>query len=381
MAHPSSASIFQFLAQEWPEVYEAAAKAAASAIPDPRTGCFYARRALELAVEWAFRFDPALKTPYQTNISALIHDPTFKTTAGDAVFTKARLIVRLGNAAVHGARVVSVGDAVQCVRDLFHVAYWLAHTYARGARPDPGITFDAALLPATAPVSPQTRKELYALAESLLERDQKLAAALAANAALEEELVRQRAEVAAAKAAAAALPDTHDYSEAETRDRFLDLLLAEAGWDLDAPRVREFPIEGMPNQAGRGFADYVLWGDDGKPLAVLEAKRTRRDPRSGQQQAKLYADGLEAQFGQRPLIYYSNGNEHWLWDDTFYPPRRVEGFYKKAELELAILRRGTAGLWPARRSTKESPAVITRSAPSAVLPRPSNKTTNAKPCW
>jgi type I restriction enzyme R subunit len=147
--------------------------------------------------------------------------------------------------------------------------------------------------------------------------------------------------VAAAKLAATAQPDTHDYSEAETRDYFIDLLLKEAGWPLDQTRDREFAVAGMPNNDGRGFVDYVLWGDDGKPLGLVEAKRTRRDARAGQQQARLYADCLQRQFGQRPLIFFSNGYEHWLWDDTNYPPRAVQGFYKKAELELAIQRRAS----------------------------------------
>ena len=97
----------------------------------------------------------------------------------------------------------------------------------------------------------------------------------------------------------------------------------------------------MPNNQGKGFVDYVLWADDGKPLAVVEAKRTKRDPRAGQQQAKLYADCLEQQFGQRPVIFYSNGYDHWLWDDERYPPRAVQGFLKKDELELLIQRRST----------------------------------------
>ncbi len=147
--------------------------------------------------------------------------------------------------------------------------------------------------------------------------------------------------MAEAKKAAVAQPDTHDYSEAETRDYFIDLLLKEAGWPLDQPRDREFEVAGMPNNQGKGFVDYVLWGDDGKPLGLVEAKRTRRDARVGQQQAKLYADCLEAQFGRRPVIFYSNGYEHWLWDDARYPPRAVQGFYKKAELELAVQRRST----------------------------------------
>jgi type I restriction enzyme R subunit len=119
------------------------------------------------------------------------------------------------------------------------------------------------------------------------------------------------------------------------------LLLKEAGWALNQERDREYPVTGMPNSSGTGFVDYVLWGDDGKPLAVVEAKRTRTDPRSGQQQAKLYADCLEKQFNQRPLIFYTNGYEHWLWDDTNYPPRQVQGFYKKTELELLVQRRTT----------------------------------------
>ncbi|MEX5218593.1 MAG: DEAD/DEAH box helicase family protein [Nitrospira sp.] len=190
---------------------------------------------------------------------------------------------------------------------------------------------------------------MQALEERLRERDESLAALLANKTALDEELKRLRAEVAQAKREAAAQPDTHDYSEAETRDYFIDLLLKEAGWPLDQPRDREWKVSGMPNREGQGFVDYVLWGDDGKPLGLVEAKRTRRDSRVGQQQAKLYADCLEQQFGSRPVIFYSNGYEHWLWDDTRYPPRRVQGFYKKAELELLIQRRET------RRSLAEAP--------------------------
>ena len=146
---------------------------------------------------------------------------------------------------------------------------------------------------------------------------------------------RLRIEVAEAKKQNAARPDDHNYSEAETRDYFIDLLLKEAGWALANPQDREFPVTGMPNNTGEGFVDYVLWGDDGKPLGLVEAKRTKRDSRVGQQQAKLYADCLEKQFGQRPVIFYSNGYDHWMWDDASYPPRPVQGFYKKAGVGTA----------------------------------------------
>ncbi len=334
-------SNFQLLHPEWPAIYEAAAKAEAAVCADPRTACFYARRALELAVAWAYKHDPALRLPYQDNLSALIHESSFKQAAGEAVFSKARVIVTLGNRAVHSHRAIPAEDALVAVRELFHVSYWLARTYGRAARPAPGLRFDASALPKAVPTQKQTAELLQQLESALRERDERLVALLADKSALDEELKRLRAEVAEARKSAAAQPDTHDYSEAETRDYFIDLLLKEAGWPLDQTRDREFEVTGMPNKQGTGAVDYVLWGDDGKPLGLVEAKRTRRDARAGQQQAKLYADCLEQQFGQRPLIFYSNGYEHWLWDDVSYPPRQVQGFYKKAELELAIQRRSS----------------------------------------
>ena len=337
-------NLFAFLQPEWPDIHESAVKAASAVYPDPRTACFYARRTLELAVAWMFKHDPALRLPYQDNLSALIHEPTFKTTAGEAVFSKARLINTLGNQAVHSHRPIQPSDAATAVRELFHFGYWLARSYARGTKPGAGLVFDTIALPKFAPLPKQTVEQLQKLEGGLRERDEKLSALLADKTALDAELTRLRAEVAEARKIATAQPDTHDYSEAETRDAFIDLLLKEAGWTLAEARDREFEVDGMPNNQGKGFVDYVLWGDDGKPLALVEAKRTRRDSRVGQQQAKLYADCLEARFGQRPVIFYSNGYDHWIWDDRQYPPRQVQGFYKKAELELLIQRRSTRKL-------------------------------------
>lgn len=119
------------------------------------------------------------------------------------------------------------------------------------------------------------------------------------------------------------------------------MLLGEAGWELSEQRDIEVEIIGMPTKQGLGYVDYVLWGDDGLPLGLVEAKRTRKSPQEGQQQAKLYADCLGAMHGQRPVIFYTNGFEHWMWDDSCYPPRSVQGFYKKDELELIIQRRSS----------------------------------------
>jgi type I restriction enzyme, R subunit len=333
-------SNFAFLQSEWPQVYESAARAESLVYPDPRAACFYARRALELAVQWLYKAEPKLTLPYQDNLSALLAEPSFQTLATARITTKTKLIKDLGNRAVHTQRRIEQYDALTACRELFQVCYWLAHRYARGTRPAPELVFDDAALPKTSPIPKQTQKKLEELGASLAARDESLAALLKDKEALDAEILTLRAEVAAAKAANEAVPDTHDYSEAQTRDAFIDLLLKEAGWELSQPgKDTEYEVHGMPNNKGVGYVDYVLWGDDAKPLAVVEAKRTRRSATEGQQQAKLYADCLEKETGQRPLIFYTNGYEHWLWDDTQYPPRRVQGFYTREELKLAIERR------------------------------------------
>ncbi len=422
---------FSFLKPEFPAIYESAHKAFRTAYRDPRTACFYARRALELTVNWLYKYDTSLRLPYQDNLSALVHEPTFKELVGEAVFYKAKLIIKIGNNAVHDQKPIPTQDAIIAIREFFHIAYWLGHTYGRTTKPDPALKFDSEAIPkkstqASASLSQQgqssslsaspersrrevegtatTAAQLQKLEQELSDRDEKLSILLADKNAIDDELKRLRAELIAVKQANTVQPDPHDYSEAQTRDLFIDLLLQESGWILDSRKssslsgvegttnaagdssgvlastslsqrsypvsqrkassslsgvegtvnaaeniagiegtaniTREFEVSGMPNTSGKGFVDYVLWGNDGKPLAV-EAKRTKKDPRVGQQQAKLYADCLEAQFGQRPIIFYTNGYEHHIWDDSNYPPRQIQGFYKKAELELLIQRRTT----------------------------------------
>ena len=333
-------SHFAFLSPEWPDIAADACRAEEMAKLDPRGACFYARRTLELIVRWIYQNDTSLRAPYAGNLGAMIFEPGFKTLVGNALLGKAKVIKELGNRAVHGAKVVRDVDAIVAVRELFHLCFWLARTYEQGAKPSDDLAFDEGVLPTPAGTKAQTAADLEALERSLAERDERLAEALAAKAGAEAELAAQRAVVAAAKARNAAVPDAHDYSEAETRRALIDVLLAEAGWPLDQPRDREFPVKGMPNTKGEGFVDYVLWGTDGKPLAVVEAKRTTKSPQAGKQQAKLYADCLEAQFGQRPVIFCTNGYEHFVWDDQSYAPRDVQGFFTRDELQLLIQRRG-----------------------------------------
>jgi type I restriction enzyme R subunit len=334
-------SNFAFLKSEWPELSESAAKVESLALTDPRSCCFYARRTLELAIHWLYEHDPELKRPYDDNLSALIYEPTFKENLTGELFLKVKTIKEIGNLAVHSRKSITERDSLRATKELFHFLYWLARMYTRDSPSQyQNITWDDQRVPARqVSVSAKTLDQLKALEEQLREKDRELADKNKALADTDTQIALLREQIAAAKKQNETVPDDHDYSEAETRDYFIDLLLREAGWPLDNPEDREFPVTGMPNEKGEGFVDYVLWGPDGLPLAVVEAKRTKKDPRIGRQQAKLYADCLEAQFKQRPLIFYTNGYKTWFWDDQNYPPREVQGFYKRDELELLIQRR------------------------------------------
>ncbi len=333
-------SNFAFLGAEFPEIYESAKKAESYDAGDPRTAAFYARRTVELAVQWVYKNDSGLSFPYDDRISALIHEPSFQARSGQAIFTKAKLIIRIGNHAVHETRETLGKDASDAVRELFHLCFWLARTYAKAPPPD-GLSFETAQLQRKDDLVKRAFAELTRLKSEMEAKDKAFTELLRDKGNLDAELKAARAERDRIRRENEQRPDHHDYSEAQTRDTFIDLLLKEAGWALNAARDREFAVSGMPNNQGQGFVDYVLWGDDGKPLALVEAKRSKRNPREGQQQAKLYADCLEQQFGQRPVIFYTNGYQHWIWDDLAYPPREVSGFYKKDELQLLIQRRST----------------------------------------
>ena len=161
----------------------------------------------------------------------------------------------------------------------------------------------------------------------------------------ETELNTLKQEINSLKKQNETVADTHDYNEADTRHYLIDILLKEVGWDVNRPDYIEYEVQGMPNNSEVGYVDYVLWGDDGKPLALIEAKKTCSSPTKGKQQAKLYADCLEQKFNQRPVIFYSNGYNHWIWDDCTYPPREIAGFLKQDELERIIFRRRNRKSW------------------------------------
>jgi type I restriction enzyme R subunit len=335
-------SNFAFLKAEWPAVHADCVRAESYLAGDPRSACFYARRAVEQLVGHVYAVDK-LPIPYRDDLAARIADPAFARKVPLGITNKLTLIRKLGNTAVHDQRPIPPQAALDAVRELFHIVVWTAQRYSRVPAGTPvGARFDPALAQRAAPLS---RADVLRLAEKFQRQDEEHARQLRERddlaAAQNTEIEQLRQQIAAAQAQHT-LADTHDYDEATTRTALIDELLREAGWQLTDARDREYPVTGLPIGSGNGRADYVLWGADGLPLAVVEAKRTSTDPNAGQYQAKLYADSLQQMHGRRPVVYWTNGYETWLWDDASgYPPRKVEGFRTADELDLMVQRRST----------------------------------------
>ncbi|WP_238592358.1 DEAD/DEAH box helicase family protein [Microbacterium sp. CSI-V] len=335
---------FDFVRDRWPKVWEAASRAESYLRSDPRASATYARRAGEMFTEWIYAAED-LPRPYDDSFANLTAQAAFRALVGQNVTGSLRIVRTIGNDAVHKEEAMRLGRARGSLEQLHTICRWLDHGYgdpdAAGAPP-----FDFARVPpAPAAVIQHTRAELERAQEDFDQARRALAEERERSAALQEELARLQAEVAATKAAndivnaARGIPDPTVATEAETRRDLIDLQLAEAGWLLTHARDREWPVTGIPTASGDGRVDYVLWGDDGKPLAVVEAKRTTKSAKEGRLQAEVYADALERDFGQRPLIYYTNGFETWLWDDRRHAPRTVAGYMTKDQLALAIQRR------------------------------------------
>ena len=338
-------SNFDFVPAQWGQTREDAVRAESYGAADPRACVFYARRVIEQVVVRIFDLE-RIRVPYRSDLNARLGDARFQSAVGPDIVTKATIIRHLGNGAVHETRTTTPETAITALRHLHDVLKWAAYTYSETPDAVPtASTYDVSLIPpaaASGSQPPLSVDELNQLLATFEAKDAELAQAKATNETLQAELEAARVAVAAAQAAKQPQALTLDVDEAQTRLQFIDLDLAEAGWMLDQPRDREYPVTGMPNGTGQGFVDYVLWGDDGLPLAVVEAKRTMRDALVGQQQAKLYADCLQSMTGRRPVIFCTNGYERWLWDDAAgYPPRRVAGFFTKVELELMVQRRQT----------------------------------------
>lgn len=305
-----------------------------------------------------------LPVPYNKSLASMVQHPEFRdilpSNLGDAL----KYIRATGNRAAHYGRRVKPDEALVSVQYLYGFLRWFGQLYAEEEIEDPG-PFRAELIPKAgaeqkkvrelkskfeaerkrmAAESAALRKQIDTLAaeQDALQQQATASKQRAAELARDQ---REREERLAAQRERRRVPVATGFTEKQTRQHLIDLELRAAGWDdLQPGRDLEFPIHNMPisagNPQGNGFVDYVLWGSDNKPLAIIEAKRTRNNPREGYQQARLYADCLTELYGRRPIIFLTNGYETELYDDTFYTERRrVYGFYTRRELERLIERR------------------------------------------
>ena len=280
-------------------------------IDDCVTSC---RRAMEFAVKWMYSVDRDLVMPYQDTLASLMNDESFKDIVGADVWRRMDFIRKLANAVMHGGKKVTLEQAELCLENLWYfldeVACFYAKDYAER-------TFDRSLLELTPEEAlsfvPDADIDLNALIEE--------------NKSLKAELSDRRAE-----GQQTYVQKPLELSEYKTRKIYIDFMLQDAGWVEGRDWQNEVELPGMPNSSEVGFADYVLYGDDGRALAVLEAKRTCVDVSKGRQQAKLYADLLEKKHGRRPVIFLSNGFETHIIDNL-YPERKVASVYSKRDLE------------------------------------------------
>ena len=297
----------------------------------PANCAILSRRALELAVKWLYANDDYLKLPYQDNLSSLIHSRSFLELVNFEIPNLLKYIVKLGNNSVHTNTMITREEAILSLHNLHQFVSWIDYCYSDEYTAS---DFDEELIDKeeNKRTNPEVLKKIY---EEQASKDKKLEQMIKENEELRKQLTEKRES------------KKEDYnfnidniSEFETRKRYIDIELKSLGWDFNRDIREELEVRGMPNDTGLGYADYVLFGDNGKPLAVIEAKRTSKDAKVGQQQAKLYADCIEKQYGQRPVIFLSNGYENYIWDDyNGYSERRIYGFYKKSELQLMIDRR------------------------------------------
>lgn len=299
---------FYFFSDAFAAFYPAARKAETFLQQDEEACAIFCRKALEEMVMWMFDNDRDLETIHpdeEISLNILMNKPGFIRLVGQSLYTDVNAIRRTGNLAVHGdrKRKVTTKDAYTCVLNLHAFAQWLASHYGDTVHRKPFIA---------SKIQESITPEVKLLAEI---------------------------PVAEAITETPAGIEYHSPSEKLTRELYIDILLKEAGWIVgNANTVAEYNLKHSQNGADK--ADYVLFGADGKALAVVEAKKTTADGKDkGLGQAKRYADALETEFGKRPIIFVSNGFEHYIWDDTKYPYRQVYGFYSKDDLEKLVNRR------------------------------------------
>lgn len=283
---------------------------------DPAACVLNCRRAMEAAVKWMYAVDGSLVMPWDDKLVTLINTEEFRGIVDEQLIFRLDFIRRMGNNAAHGGKVITREQAVLCLQNLFVFFDFLAYCYGENYTEH---TFNPALLAeqSAQPTPPAVDEDAA----------RKLDALIKENAALKEQLTQRREQQHQTY-----VPKPLEISEYKTRKLYIDAMLQDAGWVEGKNWLNEVKLPGMPNKSETGYADYVLYGDDGKALAIVEAKRSCVDPAVGRQQAKLYADIIEKQQGRRPVIFLTNGFETKI-DDGQYPERKCAAIWSKRDLE------------------------------------------------
>ena len=291
----------------------------------------FVRKALELAVKWVYANDAELRMPPQINLASLIKGKKFKDILPYNMSGLLSYIQQLGNKAVHSGRVITREEAVLSLRNLFSFTAWIDYSYSRYYS---DVKFDESILGETDKII-KVQSEKDKLSKQLAEINKKLEELSNENQTLRKENEEKRKINEKEREY-----KIDEISEAETRKRYIDLVIENEGWTIGEDCIPEVEISGITTPSGKGKADYVLYGDNGVPLAVIEAKKLDIDPLIGKNQAKEYADALEKKYDVRPIIFFTNGLDYYIWDDLNYPERQVSSIYSKKDLEKLIFRRG-----------------------------------------
>lgn len=299
----------------------------------------FAERVVDLVYD-AFQ----LPKPYQPNLNDLLNEDAFRARIPTVVLTKLHALRMHGNKAVH-ANLGTTPTALAMVLEAFDIARWVFVTFDGGLAS--GIH---AFVPPKPPAdAKKLEKDHQRLLAQIAEQEQQMQAILQQleQAKVQQVPVERTAEeLQQLVTSGVAAADQLAFDEATTRQRLIDAMLFSAGWKVGQGGAstdevgQEIEIPQPQNKTGIGYADYVLWDENDKPLGVIEVKRTAKDADAGRTQAELYADGLEQKYDQRPVIFYTNGFDIYIWDDAQkQTPRKLFGFYSKASLQYLIFQR------------------------------------------
>ncbi|MEY4510415.1 MAG: hypothetical protein RLZZ450_2537 [Pseudomonadota bacterium] len=330
---------FEFLRDKRAALADQAAFAERYAHDDPTASLLKQRTFVEQAV--AAIYDTyRLRPPYSDNLNDLMNAESFRQAVPEVVQNKLHTVRKAGNHAAHPRRPITSELSLDCLYQLFDIARWFHVQVDRGA-PQATSQFVAPQLEPDATAKTKDALEKLRLAEAKYESVlRSLEAETKKRLDAERAATEHATQLSELKAEGQKVASFLHFDEEKTRHRLIDQALLAAGWNVgptgaNTDEVRqEVPLCTMPTESGEGFADYVLYGDDGKRLAVVEAKKTAKDARIGAEQARMYAVCLEKETGVRPVIFFTNGIDIFLWDDAQgYPYRKVYGFYSKDSLE------------------------------------------------